>query len=68
MFNKTVGAQSEVRVLVTEKERIGVLMEVFGVRYEDEERAEKCMTGRDAEIGSGFVLPLPLWQTVSGGE
>ncbi|TFL01359.1 hypothetical protein BDV98DRAFT_593250 [Pterulicium gracile] len=68
VFNKTVGAQSEVRVLVTEKERIGVLMEVFGVRYEDEERAEKCMTGRDAEIGSGFVLPLPLWQTVSGGE
>lgn len=61
VVKKTVGTQSEVvRLLVTEGERIEVLREMFGVVWQG--RAEENVRGRDAAIGSGFVVPLFLWQ------
>lgn len=56
VVKKTIGARSETRpLLLTERERIAVLKDVFGVVYEDVEGAEKNVCGRDAAIESGLV-------------
>lgn len=56
VVKKTIGARSETRpLLLTERERIAVLKDVFGVVYEDVDGAEKNVCGRDAAIESGLV-------------